>query len=253
MTTSGCIGHLYFCFFPSSCSCFVIMLVARAIGVNRRYLWLTRIASVAAQRKSKMCRFISEVCSGSRVGCDGLRECRRHACRYSETRNPGLRFVRRETAGRERKGSAARLVQRMNARREALRSGATPAARSIEARLARTREAEYRHPKFSVIARPGFDCATTTARRILQHCTCAAAVFPLSVWNETGRRLCAESVSVAIAAKGAMIGDRDPGADCNRNGQASGRLLSHRFQSSRRRACSNTFFRIADRRSTCRG
>jgi hypothetical protein len=47
--------------------------------------------------KSKMCRFISDVCSGSRVGCNGSCKCRRHACRYSQKiRDCGLRIVRRE-------------------------------------------------------------------------------------------------------------------------------------------------------------
>src|SRR5204862_4415815 len=57
------------------------------------------------------------VYSGSRVGCGGLHECRRHACRYSE--NPRLRItiLRREPAERVREDSAAKSIRRTKMRR----------------------------------------------------------------------------------------------------------------------------------------
>ena len=58
---------------------------ARACECCAITVWVTDSASVLAI-KIEIGFSMQPVCfcSGSRVGCDGLRECRRHACRYSE-------------------------------------------------------------------------------------------------------------------------------------------------------------------------
>ena len=66
----------------------IIVLAARAIEVNRLYLrtGANRDRYRAGKNKNPFLHVGSYVfCSGSRVGCGGLRRCRRHACRYSGT------------------------------------------------------------------------------------------------------------------------------------------------------------------------
>jgi hypothetical protein len=65
----------------------MIVLAARAIEVNRPCLCrgANRERRCTDKDKNPFLHFGSHVfCSGSRVGCDGQYECRRHACRYSE-------------------------------------------------------------------------------------------------------------------------------------------------------------------------
>src|SRR6266700_6218797 len=96
---------------------------------------------------------------------------------------------RRQTAGREQKGSAARSAQQMSARwagpcREAM----TPAhyAKEQDARILRREEG---HPKIWNHRAP--NSSFSQERRRAEFCSTApprAPVFALPVWNETGRR-----------------------------------------------------------------
>ena len=96
---------------------------------------------------------------------------------------------RRQTAERERKGSVARLIRRMNVRRAALCRETMMPARWIKAQRARTLQREDRHPKNLSDRAPSFSFL-----REQQHaglCSIASAmiaVFALSTWSETGTR-----------------------------------------------------------------
>src|SRR5213592_2797458 len=148
---SGCIGHVYSSLFSFSCSCSCSCSPCGRLRSIAPTFALVLIASTIALIRIKIrfcCMLLVCFCSGSRVGCGDLCKYRRHACRYSrrfEIADRGL--VRPTKAEREREGSAAELVQRMNARRAVLYPGAMPPARCVEARCARTREVEHRHPK----------------------------------------------------------------------------------------------------------
>ena len=128
-------------------------------------------------------------CSGSRVGCDGLRECRRHACRYSENPRSRITILRREPAERVREDSAAKSIRRMKMRR-VVRCRVT-AVQQLATNTQRTRppERENSHRRISRHCVPnllfsqkrqraGF-CSTAPARIVL---------FVSQAWNETGTR-----------------------------------------------------------------
>jgi hypothetical protein len=141
--------------------------------------------------KSKMCRFISDVCSGSRVGCGGSCKCRRHACRYSlKIRERGLRVVKREGAGREREDSAARSAQQRSARRAALCRATGVQAHTGNVRAACNSQTGNGYRKNRVHSAP------SSWRQLEQQhaglCSTAPATivpFAFQVWNETGRPL----------------------------------------------------------------
>jgi hypothetical protein len=64
----------------------MLLLGVRAIEVNRPYLCngANRERRCTDKDENPFLHF-AVFCSGSRVGCGGLRKCRRHACRYSGT------------------------------------------------------------------------------------------------------------------------------------------------------------------------
>jgi hypothetical protein len=128
-------------------------------------------------------------CSGSRVGCDGLRECRRHACRYSGNPRSRITILRREPAEREREDSAAKSIRRTKMRR-AVRCRVT-AAQQFATNTQRTRPPERENSQRRISRhcvpnllfsqkrqRAGF-CSTEPARTVL---------FVSQAWNGTGTR-----------------------------------------------------------------
>src|SRR5207247_3424347 len=100
----------------------------------------------------------------------------------------GSRLVNPRREARERKGSAVRLIQRMNARRAVPGRETMMPARWIKAQLARTLHREDRHPKNPRDRAPNF--LIVQEQRLAGFCSTAPAtiaVFALPVWNETDR------------------------------------------------------------------
>ena len=107
----------------------------------------------------------------------------------------------RGKAEREREGSAARSIQRTKMRR-VVRCRVT-AAQQFATNTQRTRppERENSHRRISRHSRAqSFVFAKTTARRILQHCTCEDCSFCFAGLEWNGHSVCALSISVATAA-----------------------------------------------------
>jgi hypothetical protein len=128
-------------------------------------------------------------CSGSRVGCDGLRECRRHACRYSENPRARITILRREPAERAREGSAARSIQRMKMRRVG-RCRVT-AAQELAMNTPRTRPPERENSRRRIshrcVPNPSF---SQKRQRAGLYSTAPAKIvsFASQAWNGMGTR-----------------------------------------------------------------
>jgi len=102
----------------------------------------------------------------------------------------GSRLVNPRREARERKGSAVRLIQRMNARRAVPCRETMMPARWIKAQLARTLHREDRHPKN--LRRRAPNVSFSQEQQRAGFCSIAPArfaVFALLGWNETGTRL----------------------------------------------------------------
>jgi hypothetical protein len=128
-------------------------------------------------------------CSGSRVGCDGLRKCRRHACRYSENPRSRITILRREPAEREREGSAARSIQRTKMRR-AVRCRVT-AAQRLATNTQRTRRSERENSRRRISRHRVPNLLFSQRRQHARLCSTAPArivPFASQASNETGSR-----------------------------------------------------------------
>jgi hypothetical protein len=146
---------------------------------------------VCSRLKLKLVLALQPVCfcSGSRVGCDGLRECRRHACRYSENPRSRITILRREPAEREHEGSAAKSIQRTKMRRVG-RCRVT-AAQQLATNTQRTRplERENSHRRISHHRVPNLLFSQKRQRaRLCSTAPVAIVPFALQAWSETGTR-----------------------------------------------------------------
>src|SRR5205085_4551270 len=65
-----------------------------------------------------------------------------------------------------------------------------------------------------------FDCATTMARRVLQHCTCEHGSFCFAGLEWNGHSLCAPVAFRCDSGERAMIRDCDPRTDRNHHANA---------------------------------
>jgi hypothetical protein len=128
-------------------------------------------------------------CSGSRVGCDGLRECRRHACRYSENPRSRITILRRERAERVREDSAAKSIRRTKMRR-AGRCRVT-AAQQLATNTQRTRPPERENSRRRISRHCVPNLLLSQKRQRAGFCSTAPAMIVASVsqvWNGTDIR-----------------------------------------------------------------
>jgi hypothetical protein len=128
-------------------------------------------------------------CSGSHVGCDGLRECRRHACRYSENPRSRTTILRREPAERVREDSAAKSIRRTKMRR-AVRCRVT-AAQQFATNTQRTRPPERENSQRRISRHCVPNLLFSQERQRAGFCSTAPArivPFASQASNETGSR-----------------------------------------------------------------
>ena len=128
-------------------------------------------------------------CSGSRVGCDGLHECRRHACRYSENPRSRITIFRPEPAEREREDFAARSIQRTKMRRVVRCREA--AAQRLAANAQRTRAPERENSRRRISRHFVPNLLFLQKRQRAGFCSTAPAMivpFVSRAWSETGTR-----------------------------------------------------------------
>ena len=93
---------------------------------------------------------------------------------------------------------------------------------------------KFASQNFASLRAQSFVLAKTTARRILQHCTCEDCSFCFAGLEWNGHSVCAVFDFRCDRRECAMIRDRDPGADRNRDTCVTrARLHRERFSRSR--------------------